>query len=53
VSDLDLSQVFYTAGFGVRYRTPVGPVRVDWGYKLNRRAGEGPYRVHITIGNAF
>lgn len=53
VSDLDLSQVFYTAGLGVRYRTPVGPVRVDWGYKLNRRAGEGPYRVHITIGNAF
>ncbi len=53
VSDLDLAQIFYTTGLGLRYKTPVGPVRVDWGYKLNRRPGEGPYRVHVTIGNAF
>ena len=53
VSDIDLSEVFYTTGVGVRYKTPVGPVRVDWGYKLNRRPGEGAYRIHVTIGNAF
>jgi outer membrane protein assembly complex protein YaeT len=53
VSDMDLSDVFYTTGLGLRYRTPVGPVRLDWGYKLNRRPGEGPYRFHVTIGNAF
>jgi outer membrane protein assembly complex protein YaeT len=47
VSDLDLSQVFYTAGFGVRYRTPVGPVRVARIPQLHpprgsaRRAGAG------------
>ncbi|HSD28350.1 MAG TPA: BamA/TamA family outer membrane protein, partial [Vicinamibacteria bacterium] len=53
VSDIDLSEVFYTTGLGVRYRTPVGPVRVDWGYKLNRRPNEGAYRIHVTIGHAF
>jgi outer membrane protein assembly factor BamA len=53
VSDLDLKDIFYTTGLGLRYKTPVGPVRVDWGYKLNRRPGEGPYHIHVTIGNAF
>jgi outer membrane protein insertion porin family len=53
VSDLDLHELFYTTGLGLRYKTPVGPVRVDWGYKLNRRPGEGAYRIHVTIGNAF
>jgi outer membrane protein insertion porin family len=53
VADLDLGTVFYTTGLGVRYKTPVGPVRVDWGLKLNRRPGESPYRFHVTIGNAF
>jgi outer membrane protein insertion porin family len=53
VSDIDLQEIFYTAGLGLRYKTPVGPVRVDWGYKLNRRPGESAYRIHVTIGNAF
>jgi outer membrane protein insertion porin family len=53
VSDMDLSELFYTTGVGLRYRTPVGPVRLEWGRKLNPRPGETPYRFHITIGNAF
>jgi outer membrane protein insertion porin family len=53
VSDVDLSEIFYTTGLGLRYKTPVGPVRIDWGLKLNRRPGEGLYRIHVTIGNAF
>lgn len=53
VSDLSLGDVRYSAGLGVRYRTAVGPLRVDWGYKLNRRAGESPYRFHFTVGHAF
>ena len=26
---------FATVGFGLRYPTPIGPVRVDFGYQLN------------------
>jgi outer membrane protein assembly factor BamA len=32
----ELNYFSHTAGIGVRYATPVGPVRVDLGYQLNR-----------------
>lgn len=53
VSDVSLSDLRYTAGLGIRYRTPVGPLRLDWGYKLDRRAGEPASHLHVTIGHAF
>jgi len=31
----DLNYFSHTVGFGFRYPTPVGPVRVDFGYQLN------------------
>lgn len=31
----NLAYFSHTIGFGVRYPTPVGPVRVDFGYQLN------------------
>ncbi len=53
VGDLTLSDLRVSAGLGLRYRSPVGPLRLDWGYKLDRRAGESPSRLHVTIGHAF
>jgi outer membrane protein insertion porin family len=53
VSDLTLSNLRYTAGVGLRYKSALGPLRVDWGYKLDRRLGESAYHVHLTIGHAF
>ena len=32
----ELNYFAHTIGFGVRYKTPVGPIRVDLGYQLNR-----------------
>jgi outer membrane protein insertion porin family len=32
----ELNYFSHTIGLGVRYKTPVGPVRVDFGYMLNR-----------------
>lgn len=34
-STTDLNYFSHTIGFGLRYPTPVGPVRVDFGYQLN------------------
>jgi outer membrane protein insertion porin family len=31
-----LNQMSFSTGVGIRYNTPVGPLRLDWGYKLNR-----------------
>jgi outer membrane protein insertion porin family len=53
VPDMDLAVLRYTAGLGVRYKTAFGPLRVDWGYKLNPRPGESPYHFHFTVGHAF
>jgi outer membrane protein assembly complex protein YaeT len=48
-------------GFGFRYQTPLGPLRVDMGFKLDRRmttSEEGLVleplsRVHVSLGHAF
>ncbi|MDC4224120.1 MAG: outer membrane protein assembly factor BamA [Candidatus Manganitrophus sp.] len=51
--DVRLSDIKSTTGVGVRYNTPVGPFRLDWGYKLNREADESPWAIHFTLGHAF
>jgi outer membrane protein insertion porin family len=43
----------YTTGLGLRYSTPVGPLRVDYGYKLDREQGESHGEIHFSIGQAF
>jgi outer membrane protein insertion porin family len=52
-SDLTLGDLRYTAGVGLRYRSALGPLRVDWGYKLDRRPEESASHLHVTIGHAF
>ena len=32
----ELNYFSHTVGFGIRYSTPVGPIRVDLGYQINR-----------------
>jgi outer membrane protein insertion porin family len=53
VSEIDLGRLLASAGVGLRYRTAFGPIRVDWGFKLNPRPDESTHRVHLTIGHAF
>ena len=56
--DLELGQLRGAAGFGIRYRSPVGPIRIDMGFKLDRRE-LAPGRLerrnvlHISLGQAF
>jgi outer membrane protein insertion porin family len=51
--DIDLKELRRSAGVGLRYRTPIGPIRLDWGYVLDRRPGEARSHFHLTIGHAF
>ena len=54
VSDIRLDDLRYTAGLGLRYKSAVGPLRFDWGYKLNHRPEDTKsYHLHFTIGHAF
>ena len=59
--DFSVSDLRYDVGPGLRYATPIGPIRVDLGYQLNRIAGlrvngeDEPrrFRFHFSIGHAF
>jgi outer membrane protein assembly complex protein YaeT len=58
VAKMDLAEVRGAVGFGVRYRSPVGPIRVDLGIKLDRQVLpngdlERPTALHISLGQAF
>ncbi len=58
VSDIRLQELRPTSGIGFRYRSPIGPLRVDWGWKLSTRLLEGGGRersqmLHISLGQAF
>ncbi len=39
----------YGAGVGLRWRSPVGPLRLDWAYGSETRKG----RIHFSVGIAF
>lgn len=39
-----------TAGLGVRWFSPIGPLRLEWGYVLDPKEGEPTGRWEFTIG---
>jgi outer membrane protein assembly complex protein YaeT len=53
------TEVRYSWGFGLRLRTPVGPVRLDWGRKfkilppLEGRGPEEKSMLHLSLGHVF
>ena len=57
----DLRDLRYDVGPGIRYMTPIGPIRADLGYQLNPIPGlliDGKkqsrrFRFHFSIGQAF
>ncbi len=53
IAAIDLGDVLVSVGTGIRYKSAIGPLRLDWGYKLDRRPQEKPYAFHVTIGHAF
>lgn len=56
--DIDFGRLRVAGGFGVRYKSPIGPIRVDLGFKLHRQEIvpgqlESLTALHISLGQAF
>ena len=51
--DVDFGEFRSAAGFGVLYKSPVGPLRFDLGFKLHRLPDESLTAFFITFGRAF
>jgi outer membrane protein insertion porin family len=43
----------WSTGFGIRWRSPMGPLRFEWGFPIGRRPGERPQVFEFTIGSFF
>lgn len=42
-----------SAGFGIRYYTPIGPIRLDAAFPLNKRHIDNNLEVYFSIGQSF
>ena len=47
------SPLRYDYGFGFRWFSPIGVLRFEFGYPINRRKGEGPSQFFFDIGQLF
>jgi outer membrane protein insertion porin family len=45
--------LFHSVGFGFRWFSPVGPLRFEWGFPLNRRPEDDSFAFEFNIGNSF
>ena len=50
IEDLDPSELKYSAGLGIGIKTPIGPIRVDYGVPINPDEDQGHGRVHFRVG---
>ncbi len=48
-----LGQLRHSAGFGLHYITPIGPIKADYGFIIDRQPGEHVGRFHLTFGYIF
>ncbi len=52
-SSIDLNDLRSGVGLGVRWFSPVGPIRLEWGYNLDQRDDEDTAQWEFGIGTSF
>jgi len=51
--DIGLSDMRRTAGFGVRWLSPFGPLRLEWGFNLEPKLDENDNKIEFSMGGVF
>ena len=49
----DFGDMRYSAGFGIRWLSPMGPLRIEWGYNLNTKEDEEKSNWEFRMGGSF
>jgi len=53
-SEVTINDYFYGVGFGIRYNTPIGPIRLDYGIPLKTLEGESNEGLfYLALGQTF
>ncbi len=53
VGKYPFDEILYSVGGGIRWKTIIGPVRLEYGYNPNPRAGDPSGTLHFSIGFPF
>jgi len=53
IDQIRTNDIKFTAGAGIALMTPIGPIRLDYGYKLMPESFEENYNLHIGFYFAF
>jgi translocation and assembly module TamA len=54
IPDAERHPLLHSVGLGLRYATPIGPLRLDIAFPLNRRRHTDPFfQLYFSIGQAF
>jgi outer membrane protein insertion porin family len=51
--DYPLTEALYSAGGGLRWKTPIGPARIEYGHNLNPRKRDPVGTLHFSLGFPF
>lgn len=51
--DYPFDEELYSVGLGIRYKTFIGPIRLEYGHNLNRRPRDPRGAIHLSIGFPF
>jgi len=49
----DTSEIRKSIGLGVRWLSPLGPLRIEWGYNIDKKPGEDKSNLNFQIGGFF
>jgi outer membrane protein insertion porin family len=50
---IELGELRYAAGIALFWSSPMGPLRLSWGYPLNARDGDQKQQLQFTFGTGF
>jgi outer membrane protein insertion porin family len=47
------SEIRKSIGLGIRWFSPLGPLRIEWGYNIDKKPGEDSSNLNFQIGGGF